>query len=527
MSFKIFKLRVNFPKRVIIIGSVSFISLVIFALTYPIKTRSALSSATATLANPRLSYKAGIAIGTSASTLIQIDGSGNPDNDTNALMPKDTTCFTPSVLVGCRDNTAYEVVGVGTSLTYNVDPALTTSLTSSDYAISTQSGVLTLDFTLGSAIPADGDIYISIPMADNQDGDDGWPDASGTDTSTGGFDLGASGGNKITTSDITVTETCSGTFSVAAVTAGSGTTDHTIEINNSTAACESSSTITIGIGTTANGHLLVNPAPVTTGRTRGQGETYRLNIKTRDASLNTLDNSYVIVAPIEAVLVSATVQETLSFQVCGVKTDLTTQETACFTQPSTVCNQASLNAASYAYSVPFGTLSIPDTQFYNLAQYLKVSTNAVSGYSVKIQQNDQMGKDGGTCSGDPTDPVTSGCIPDNKGDGTLNYNNSDDCDTSANNGLCFSLDDGPETGSPTFAVKWNVATNDCDGSPTFCARTAADQEPVPAETPTTIISKSTAVSANDAFVCWRVSIDGLQPAGYYYNKVKYTAVPVF
>ena len=504
------------------------VSIAIFILTSviifikiinPQKAKSAnFSSAAATMSNSRLSYYAGITSGTSGQTLITIDGSGNSDNDTNHLFIKDTVCFAPSTLVGCRDDTAYTVATVPSTTTFNTSAALTTTLDSGDFAISTQSGTISLTFTLTNGIPDNGDILITIPMADNKNGNNGFPDY-GAATSSNGFDL-----NGLTTGDVAITESCGGTFSVADVSAGTGTDDHTIRIDNSTGACAATSAITVTIGDTDK--KIINPAPITSNHIQGQADVYTINIKSRDGSDNTLDESDALVAPIEAVFVSATVDETLSFRVCGVKTDLSTQEATCFSTPSTVCNQATLSVASYAYSVPFGTMSSTET-FYNAAQYLLLSTNADAGYAVTIQQNDQMGKNGVTCAGDPTDPVATNCIPDNKGDGTLNYDNSDDCDTAATNGLCFSTDSGEQTGDPTFAVKYDTQTNDCDVSPTFCARAAADQEPGTPEVPQTIISSSGPVANNDAFVCWRLSVDATQPAGYYYNKVKYIATATF
>ena len=112
---------------------------------------------------------------------------------------------------------------------------------------------------------------------------------------------------------------------------------------------------------------------------------------------------------------------------------------------------------------------------------LKVGTNADSGYTVKIEQNDQMGKDGITCTGNPTDPVATNCIPDNPGNpsnggSSLNFDTADDCDLASTNGLCFSMDDGEASGSPTFEVEWDQVSDDCDSTPTFCAKAAADAE---------------------------------------------------
>ena len=510
--------------RKVLVGIAIFtftIAIVLVKIVLPKNAKSAnFTSASATMSNSRLSYYAGVASGTSGQTLITIDGSGNSDNDTNHLFIKDTVCFAPATLVGCTDDIAYTVATVTAidGTTFNTSAALTTTLGATDFVISTQSGTLSLTFTLANGIPDNGDILVTIPMADSKDGNDGFPDYGET-TALNGFDL-----NGLATGDVAVTESCGGTFSVADVSEGSVAVDHTIRIDNSLGACAASSEITLTIGDSDT--KIINPAPITGSHTPGLADVYTINVKSRDGSDNTIDQSDMLVAPIEAVFVSATVDETLSFRVCGVKTDRTTQEATCFSTPTTICGLSALDVASYAYSVPFGTITSTDT-FYDAAQYLLVSTNADAGYAVTIQQTDQMGKDGLTCAGNPTDPVTTNCIPDNPGDGTLNFDTSDDCDTAATNGLCFSMDDGEESGSPTFAVNYSVQTNDCDGSPTFCARSAADQEPGTPEVPQTIISATTPVASNDAFVCWRLSVDALQPAGYYYNTVKYIATATF
>lgn len=511
------KLTKAFKKIIVPVMLVAVVGLA-FWLATPQKTRSAsLTSASATMSNSRLSYKANITSGTATESLVTIDGAAAPDNDTDHLFPDDAVCFTQSTPIGCRDDAEYAVVNTPTATTFNVSPVLGTTLQSDDWAIATQSGTIAIQFTLANDIPSNGDIYINLPMADSIDGNDGFPDHAAS-SATGGFDL-----NGITTGEVSVSESCGGTFTVQAVTEGSGTTDHKIEINNSVGTCAASSqlTVTIGDGTTN----LVNPPPLTSGHTQGAADVYSINVLTRDGSNNTIDEADVLVAPVEAVLISATVDETLSFQVCGVNTDLSDDGVCSYSTPGTVCGQATLNFATTAMSVPFGTLSTAES-FQNGAQYMTVGTNADSGYAVTIQQNDQMGKDGGVCTGNPTDPVASNCIPDNPGDGTLDYDTSDDCDTGANNGLCFTTDSLTGGTDPTFAVKYDVQTNDCDGSPTFCARSAADQENGP-ETPSTLISYNNPVSGSDAFVCWRLSIDAIQPAGYYFNKVKYIATPTF
>jgi len=68
-----------------------------------------------------------------------------------------------------------------------------------------------------------------------------------------------------------------------------------------------------------------------------------------------------------------------------------------------------------------------------------------------------------------------------------------------------------------------------DGAATFAAKQLADQE-VPEDKTTSgaeIMLNTGPVSGSSIYVCYRIAIPGTQPAGYYYNKVKYTAVPTF
>jgi len=509
---------------IVALGVLVSVGLLFSRSLFPKKTRagSSFTSASATLLNSRFSYVAGVASGTSGNSNIQIDTSGNPDKNVNHLFPNDQVCFAPSSLSGCRDDKYYTVVsteGVDGDQ-FVIDSPLGTTLNAADYVIATQSGKLTVAVTLANTIPDGGDLLVTIPTADSGTVTDAFPDYAST-VAASGFDTGG-----LVAADVSIARTSGGTcadgdWSAAVISSAS---DLTIRFDRSGSTCDTTAVLAITIGDSDATHFLVNPAPINTSRTQGAADSYTINIKSRDNTDTTVDESDTMVAPVEAVLVSATVDETLTFRVCGVKTDLSTQETSCFSTPAAVCGQASLDVATYAYSVPFGSFSAADT-FKNAAQYMYISTNAAGGYVVTVQQNDQMGKDGVTCTGDPTDPTTTNCIPDNPGDGTLDFDTSDDCDTASNNGLCFSADDGPQTGSPTFNVLYDTQSDDCDGSPTFCARSAADIEST--ETPETIYYGSDPVSMSDIFLCWRLSVDGTQPAGYYYNKVKYVATPTF
>ena len=68
-----------------------------------------------------------------------------------------------------------------------------------------------------------------------------------------------------------------------------------------------------------------------------------------------------------------------------------------------------------------------------------------------------------------------------------------------------------------------------ESSRAFSSKTPADQEASESRSDTSaeIMTSSVPVSGSSVYACYRIAIGGTQPAGYYYNKIKYTAVPTF
>jgi len=472
-----------------------------FFLSRPVKLDSAsLTSASATLSNSRLSFSGQVLTGASAgATTINIKITGNiADTDTNHIFPKDT------ISVGPNGNKT--VASVVDDNTFMLSVGLTAPASDADPIYATQSGTLTVTFTTANAIPAGGDVIIIIP-ANGSDNNDGAPDTADS-TVNNGFDF-----NGITTANVTCPTGAN--WSITEATASIGAGHSVVCTTDSEVAGSSSLTVVIGDGTKG----LVNPAPIYSGHIQGLADTYTIGVQTRDAANLGIDDVNTKVAPVEAVLVSATVDETLTFQVQGI------------TAGTAACG-AAVDITTTAYSVPWGTLSIADT-FKDGAQQLTVSTNADAGYSVKIEENDQMGKNGaigiGATAGEANNCIqdttcsVSGC------DQATGYNWIDD---DAYHGLGYSLEN---VGADTDAVFVYNSDNPCSeiaGAGAFCAKQFADQE-VP-ETKATIMcggggncASNGPVSSKDVYVCYRIAISATQPAGYYYNKVKYTATAIF
>lgn len=489
----------NRATRVFSLFLLAFFAAVAFYFTKPAKLDSAtLTAASATLSNSRLSYRAGVgASAVIADSVIDIDNSGNADNDTNHLFSNDNICFTDTNESGCIGFTNYDVARIQDADTFVLETALGVGVSTTDYAVATSSGTLTIQFTLASQIPASGDILLTLPAVDTTGKtSDGIPDTAAA-IANNGFDI-----NSITTSQVTFAGGTGCSWSTTSVTAGTASADHLI-VGTTSATC-TAGVITITVGDSgAASTLLVNPAPVSSGHTQGVADVYELDVTTRDENDIQIDTVDIKIAPVEAVLVSATIDETLEFTVAGRAVG------------ATACG-VTADKTTTAYTVPWGTIASFDT-YYDASQQLTVSTNADGGYAVTVEENDQMGKDGVTCTGAGAAEANN-CIQDT----TCNVTGCDESTSqewttaSGYEGLGYSLENQAGTDA---AFLYN------ESSRTFSAKQIADIEA--SETKQTIMSNASPVNSNDIYVCYRISIINTQPAGYYYNKVKYIATATF
>ncbi len=448
------------------------------------------------LSNSRLSFKAGISNASSKSSLITIARSGNPNNNTDQLFAGDSVCFTSNNQYGCIGNTVYTIANITDAYHFNLTTPLISTPDSSDYVVIKQPGSLTFTFTTVKDIPSNGHILLTIPMADNANGNDGLPDSSDTAASSG-FDL-----NNISSSNIKTTGCTDQNWnSSVVISPGSSNSDHTIKINRQTTACPAGSVINVVVGSPTFG--IVNPAPTTVGHTQGQAEIYNLKIQTRNSLDNILDNIIVKAAPIEVVLVTATVEETMAFTVSGIASN------------SLSCDQ-NTDISTSATIIPWGTITKPDT-FFQGAQQLTASTNASNGYTVQIEENDQMGRDGIICTG-PTTGENNNCIQDT-------ICNASACSESASqdwidpiiyHGLGYSLENKNGTDA-TFTYN--------ESSRTFSSKQLPDQES--SEAKQIIMRNSGPVDTNRTDICYRISISKIQPGGDYFNIIRYTAMATF
>ncbi len=466
-----------------------------------------LSSASATLSNPRLSFYAQVNTTVNiGGSVITVKASGNNgDLDTRNLFPNDY------IVVGSGIN-YNQVASVAADLvTFTLKNPLVTQAAADAVMTASQAGTLTVRFYTSSAIPANGSIKISVP-APSSGGNDGVPDTTAS-ISTNGFDT-----NGMTNANTT----CPGGFTAGTFTTGTGGAAHSFTCNLGATALPAGANITFVIGNAAK--PLINPAPLYTGHTRGLADIYTIRASTYDAANGTgniVDDITVRTAPVEGVLVTATIDETLSFTVAGV---------AATSGDYCGVTHSAAGITTTATSVPWGTLTSNYTADRNNAvQQLTVTTNAPSGYNVYAEANDQMGKDGNACTGGtPTaEPYTySGggvCIRDyNKGSATWTTYSDWTNTPGTDYGFGYSLEN--VSGGGTDA---RFLYNTSGG--TFNTKHFADQENSQDKYATNadVMYNTGLVVGSSVYVCYRIHIPGSQPAGYYFNNLKYTAVPKF
>jgi len=422
-----------------------------------------------------------------------------PDINTGHLFPGDVICFTDAGQNGCIGNTTYTVDSIVDGTHFNLTSPLTTAVDTAGWVIATQSGTWTIAFTNVAAVPIGGSLTVSIPMADNAKGANGIPD-SATTIAASGFDLGTIGPSNVVISGCTPAN-----WGTATIATGSAAVDHLITFTRSSGSCAASTAMVVTIG----GPGVINPAPlVAPNHTQGVADVYGVTVTTKDGGGDTLDSAIPRVAPVEAVLISGTVDESLTFQVQGLASG------------SPYCgNNASVSAS--ATSIPWGHAAT--NTFVYADQQLTVSTNATSGYAVTVAESDQMGRNGNVCTGNAPSSGnytfgTATCIRDTVcSAGPCSETVMSDW-TSATNypGLGYSL--ASQSGSD--AIFWWS-----QGARIFNAKSVADVQG--GETPQAIMSNTGPVSGSSIYVCYRIAIPAIQPSGYYYNIIKYTATATF
>jgi len=334
----------------------------------------------------------------------------------------------------------------------------------------------TIQFTLGEALDAGESITVTFPV--------GFATTTGLDFND--FDL-ATG---TITGDETLGNTASGdTWGATTTGTGAGTTTITFTSGSRTIATNTVVYIQIGNNATAGAagdSYIQNP---TKSAAAGTADVYTVSI----AGTNP-NSGNMLIAIVEGVAVSVTIDESLSFAVTS------TLNADCDTKFSTLAGPDST-----ASTVPFGTVTSANT-FYHACQDLSVSTNASSGYAVTTQTNTSLKTGAGVL-------INNGIC-----DGTCTETATDTWGTATNNGFAYSA---TGTDSAFAGTATDYRTFACTGA------TTTDCLPGGGETAQNIMTNSAPVNNSTATIEYKLSFSGTQAAGTYSNTVTFIATPTF
>jgi hypothetical protein len=458
-------------------------------LLHPQSQSASLTETSVTLSNSRLSFKARLATGnTVGSSIVTIETTGNATHTSESTAQ---IRIDDALTIGTGSYTVLDTNPPGTFRTTSA--LLSGDNTAGTTAFSAQETDLAVRFETATAI-ANGSFRLLVPAA-SADANDGEPDPGFFDYNTAptvqcpgdttGYTFAAGAAAE---SDVTINGQVYHAFTCEYTGAGGVATDFT----------------TGQLFTVSD---LVNPAP-RAGHVDGEANSHTLLIQHLDTGNVVQDSTAVAVGVIEAVKITATVDQTIAFTIdgvasstskCGVNTDVTTS----------------------ALEVPFGTLSLSD--FVNAAQELTVSTNGIDGYVVTAIANDQLGLDGGTCTGDDISDIE--CISDSRGDNaSMTHTTIDEWDTTSVKGFGYSLAiGGADFGTPATPFEYDTSTGTCSG--TFCAKQFADAENT--QVAQQIMSSTSVADAHQIDVCYRIIPAVTNAAGEYQNSVTYTATATF
>lgn len=346
----------------------------------------------------------------------------------------------------------------------------------------------TFTFTINNAIDASDTLSIDVADGTFTFGTTGFAITDAKD-----YDIDDDGVDKV----VVVDAACAANqFEIDSIT--SSTFTFTYCAGSTSIATGSIMTVQIGTNAATSGGTgdtqMTNPAKVAT-------------VGTADTPTITIGGTFagtgdVLVAIIEGVAVSVTVDESLSFSIVGVANATCDTEFTTLTGPDTVTTDA---------AVPFGTLATET--FSHACHDLTISTNAAGGYTITGEENTSLLRTG---AGDTT-------IDDTIGDGgTATESTAAAWSTATNNGFGYSCEDsGGSQGDCAISASTNYKQFACLGSDAQCDVSTG------AETIQTIASNAGPVSSKVSTIEYKLSIDGVQPAGTYSNIVTYIATPTF
>lgn len=487
----------------IFIASACFLLLVSIKIIFPKPLDSAnMTVVKDTLETSRLSFDAqNSGVQTSGSSVIKINASG-PSITTANLFPNDTIKYVST-------GASYVVDQIIDGDEFSITSTLGTGDTGdTSRLVVNRTAYHTVTFTTVSAI-SNGSFIVKI-KAGASNSNDTYPDQDGFDFNS--MNVGGTGPTTNITCPGDVSGFQFGTGDQKTATASGGALCtagyHCFECRYAgTGASGTALSLTVG-GTTE----ALNPGPAS-GHTEGTADTYAFVVENLDANRTVVDSTTGRLAVVESVRVTATVDPRIDFALTAVSIG------------TTYCGVPA-KAASTATAVPFGSLNL--AAFNNMHQQLSAVTNALGGYVVTAVEDDQSSIEGDHV----TEIADSDC--DGGGDTCNESTTAGDWVTdNTTSGFGFSIEDNDAS-----KVAFEYDATDCSGANftadvncsacagAYCAmKFPAASE---AETPLTLFKNtSTPTATEDIYVCYRMSVSTVQPAGDYENNITYRATATF
>lgn len=458
-----------------------------------------LTSVSDTLSSSRLSFYGLLGSGnTLSSTVVNINTTSAAPSTSSSQIASPSG---QTVLIGTRIYSISSIMPNNDQSKFTITAGLQTGdIAAGLPVIASQSASHTIRFVTRSAV-ASGSFRVLVQATANaSSSNDGIPDGDG-------FDMKVAAPTVTCPTDNGSYDFVAGTASASA-TIINGIRYHVFECRYSGTGAASQSFVANPFVITS----LINPAPKPT-HARGTADTYKVIVQNLDSTYSLVDQTAIQVGVIESVRVSATVAPQITFKIAG----LTSAEIQSGTGACGV-DGGGTYVTTTPTQVPFGEVSI--SSFTYAGQSLEVSTNAVGGYVVTAQQNDNLGKNGRVCADGafPTD-----CIPDTTGNGAnITYGAKGRWDSTTYKGFGYGLYKISGTGTAAFQ-RTDTDANCAAG--TFCARQFADLEN--SEPAQSIFSSSTVADAENVDVCYKIAVSNTQPAGDYENHIIYTATSTF
>ncbi len=476
-------------KKKILILSVLVLGTAFFA-NYSKKLHSAsLTNTSVTLSNARLSFRGALGSGNTVGTslaVIDTDPGDYPSTSSAQLVEGDVLRIGSGATLN-----SYTVASTSSESTINLTSALATGdADAGDDVIATNSATLTVRFTTASAVN-DGTFKILVPAeSDDATAADGIPD--------GGFwDFGSTAPTVTCPTDLT-----GYTFGSSTAVASSETING-VDYHVFTCPYTGTGAVSTAFDGTTNDAItidsLINPAP-DTDHTTGTADTHQVIVQHLDSGSAVIDQTTVSVGVIEAVKVTASIPPQINFRIIGNATG------------TSVCG-GTTDVSTLPAAIPFGEVAIDS--FKLASQTLVVSTNATGGYAVTAIENDQLGKDGGACTGVDGSGLTD-CIQDANVT-SMNSSTTQDWTTTTEKGFGYSLDNESVADIATFEYD--------DSAASFNARHFADE--ADGESAVQVMGYSNPADNHFANVCYRIVAAATTEAGNYENNVRYTATATF